>query len=392
MKKFLVLGLACLFLMSISIEIVTAFDTKLASGSEYITIDDCRKAGLKWIQANYPEGAEISGIVPIKNLDDQLNGYCVSFSCGNKDAGYLVLNARKDCDTYIREFCLDGSGIYTNLVYDSQVRSNIEETIYSTEPFMYAIKYEDEKGVHFYNSDSSVLSAEKEYSRFGGINYYGEEQPSDASRGESNKEEYYDAFFNGSSLTNYTTSNNKAITGCENYTPFTGSYLRTGTNTGNCGPTAAANICGYYNSRGKTSILINGNIIPTYDELCTRVGFDINGTGGTTYSNLQVGLRTYVQMRTYTCAISDYASDSWARFKSDFDANKPNLIYIRGNVLENGTWTTVGHFVVGVGYRVLNDGTRYIRVYDGWNSSTNRFLQFDADSLTTFKGASVSVT
>lgn len=168
--------------------------------------------------------------------------------------------------------------------------------------------------------------------------------------------------------------------------------LRTGTNTGNCGPTAAMNMCGYYYSRGKTNIYTNSNVSDTYDALVIAVGFDPYGSGSTSYSNLKTGLRNYIQGRSYTVSVNGYLFNTWANFKNDFDANKPNLIFIEGNKLVGNTWTTVGHFIIGIGYRIMNDGTRYVRIYDGWKASSNRFIHFDSDTLSTFKGASVVVS
>ena len=171
------------------------------------------------------------------------------------------------------------------------------------------------------------------------------------------------------------------------------SELRNGTNTGNCGPTAAANLCALYYSKGKTNILIDGDIDETYSALVTAVSFNENGTEGTYYSNLKSGIRNYVRGRSYSISINDYLFDTWGNFKGDFDDNKSNIIFIEGRKKnEAGQWITVGHFVVGIGYRVMNDGTRYVRIYDGWNKSNNRFLHFDADSLVTFCGASVSIS
>ena len=53
-------------------------DTSSTTG--YITTNECMLAGEKWIKANYPEGTKVSSIIPIKDLDDRLNGYCIKFS------------------------------------------------------------------------------------------------------------------------------------------------------------------------------------------------------------------------------------------------------------------------------------------------------------------------
>lgn len=156
-----------------------------------------------------------------------------------------------------------------------------------------------------------------------------------------------------------------------------------------------------YYSKGKTNILIDGDIIKTYAALVTAVGFNKDDTGpnndgngsGTYHSNLKSGLKSYLQSRSYSLSIIDYVFNLWINFKSSYDLGNCNIIFIEGNHLNReGEWEQVGHFVVGVGYRIMNDGTRYIRVYDGWNNSNSRFIHFDSDSLTQFKGSSMVVS
>lgn len=370
-----------------------AFAANSNTVSDYITIDECKIAGEKWIAANYPEDTVIASIIPIKDLDEQLNGYCINFISGAEPAGYLVLNANKNCNSYIREFSLDGYGIFTQLATRSRANTNVENVIYSTNPFEYAVKYNIGDEELFYNSDSSVMTVEEEKAVFDGATFFNPTELAIADDGgSSSKEEYYDAFFDASDLTSFTTGNNKFVIGSTGFKPYTMGDLCTGTNTGNCGPTAATNICGYYNSRGKTNILKNGSVSDTYDALVTAVGFDKDGTGDTKYYNLKSGLSSYVKGQSYSITINSYLTHSWSDFKRDFDADKLNIIFIKGNKLVDGKWTTVGHFVVGIGYRIMNDGTRYVGVYDGWNASSNRFLCFDADSVTTFNGASVVIS
>ena len=243
-----------------------------------------------------------------------------------------------------------------------------------------------------YNSDNSFLTKDIEMQRYtcNGKNTEAKNVKEDSSRGD--KEEYYTAFFYGTSLTNYTSDNNKCITGADSFTPFRMVELCTGTNHNNCGPTAAMNMCGYYYSLGKTNMYTNSSVSDTYDALVIAVGFPPNGSGNTSYSNLKNGLKNYIQGRSYAVSVNGYLFNTWNNFKNDFDANKPNLNFIEGYKYENNTWNVAGHFVVGIGYRILNDGTRYVRIYDGWKASSNRFIHFGSDTLVTFKGASVVVS
>lgn len=389
----LVLSLAMLFTCA-SVAFAADLDTP-ASSEEYITIDECMIAGEKWIMANYPEGTTVSSIVPIKNLDGKLNGYCINFADDNGPAGYLVLNAAKYYDSYIREFAIDGPRIYEQLVSEVPTRGSVENVIYSTDPFEYAVKCSTGGEDLYYNSDSSVFTAEEELSVFGATDFFGASNLAVASV-DGNKKDYHDAFFDGDNMSGYTPVTNKTVTGSTSFTPYTMKELRIGTNKNNCGPTAAANICGYYYSRGKTGLYTNDNIYDTYEVLSYLVGFNSSTENSTTFvGSLKIGLSTYVENHSYSISMTSYALNTWSNYKRGFDANELNLILIKGNRLnDNGVWTTEGHFIVGIGYRTMTDGTRFIRVYDGWESSSNRFLNFDAgsDSIISFYGTTIDIS
>lgn len=391
MKKILCFMLTAVMLLSMTTSVFAAGIVPVEN-TELITVKECYLAGEKWISANYDNETIISSIIPIKSLDDEINGYCINFSKSGTPMGYLVLNAAKYSTSYIREFAFSGNGIYEQLIESSNIDANTEEAIYSTNPYEYALKFTEAGISKIYNCDATVLSMDAAKTAYITNSSAYETQTADT-RSSNEKEEYYDSFFYGSSLTSYKDANDKVIPGADEFTPYKMSTLRTGTNTGNCGPTAATNLVALYYSKGKTNILVDGNINKTYKELVTAVSFDENGTSGTQYSNLQSGVKSYVKGRSYNITVSDYLFDTWANFKGDFDNNKSNIIFIEGNKKDdNGNWITVGHFVIGVGYRIMNDGTKYVRVYDGWYSSNNRFLQFDSESVTTFKGASVNIS
>lgn len=59
---------------------------------------------------------------------------------------------------------------------------------------------------------------------------------------------------------------------------------------------------------------------------------------------------------------------------------------------DDGTWLGAGHFVVGVGFLRMQDGTNYIHVYDGWNGSTYRYYNPNATSMDWTRGVSVRIS
>lgn len=78
-----------------------------------------------------------------------------------------------------------------------------------------------------------------------------------------------------------------------------------------------------------------------------------------------------------------------------FDAGCPNIIFIKGHKYDTASkeWTTVGHNVVGIGYRVSKDEKLYfIQVCDGWNPTGERYVKYNTDTITLFKGAVVDVS
>lgn len=375
--------------------------SEVVDNENYITIDDCRVAGKKWIIANYPEGTEIKDIIPILNLNNSLEGYCINFSTNSVDAGYLVLNADKYAESYVKEFALDGTGIFETLVEEIPIKSRAATittpVIYSTNPYQYAIKYSQGDEELFYNSDTRVLKRASEmetYEQGDSLNYAALSQQNEDGQ---SKEEYYDSFFNDDDFTSYVWDADVAIFDATYFTPFTMDALVNGTNLSNCGPTAAMNIIKYYfDKHHKKNMFLNNSLADTYSAIINAVGFDKDDEEGKGiyYDKLQSGLKSYISGRGYTVKIGDYWFDWWSDFTRDFDGGYPNLIFIEGNKYDNinKKWITVGHFVVGIGYRVSSDGKQFVRVCDGWNATNKRFVLFKSDSISKFKGAVVDVS
>ena len=165
MKTLLALVLSVSFLFSFSG--VKASSTEISNQNEYITEEECMLAGNKWIRANYSNRTCISDIIQVRNIDGTLSGYCINFELNGEPAGYLLLNAEKYCDEYIREFSFDGEGIYECLVQNAKscaakTVSRETEVIYVTNPYEYAIKVNVGADVLFYNSNNSFLPTELE--------------------------------------------------------------------------------------------------------------------------------------------------------------------------------------------------------------------------------------
>ena len=360
---------------------------------DYNTVDDCRLAGEKWITANYSEGTEIRDIIPIRNLNGNLAGYCIDFSTNGAPAGYLVLDANRYADSYILEFSFDGNGIFDELSANVSTMAraeSVERTIYATTPYQYAIKFSNNGDAVFYNNDSTIMSYANEVNRYGETIVVNDTTESCASVLDA--KDFRDEFFYGYKLTGYESINDVCITGGDSFTPHTMRELLTGTNTENCVPTAATNICDFYAKKRNKTGLIRTNVQTTYNALVTKTYFDIYGSEGALYSYFKKGLKSYIEEQGYTVKIGDYWLDLWSDFKRDFDGGYPNAMAIYGTILVDGEPEDAGHAVVGIGYRILNDDTKYIRVYDGWNASNSRFVKFKSNVISKIEGAVVDIT
>lgn len=363
--------------------------------SNLITMEQCQIAGEKWLLCNYNDGTEIRDIIPIKSLDETLNAYCINYVKNSQPNGYLVLNADINSTSFIREFALDGNGIYEQLLENCAITTrSVENVIYSTNPFEYAIKFKEAGVEKFYNSNSIVMLSSEQKKHYLSENIYVTSNEASTNNAARNKTEYSNSFFSGSVLTSYQYDDDYLIMSATNYTPYIMSAVRNGTNSENCGPTAVLNIVGIKRNGGWHSIILNESITDTYADIVTKTGFNKNGTSGITYAKAKSGLKAYVESRNFNITINDYWFDRFSDFKEDFDDDKMNLMYIRGYSYDSGSnsWEDVGHFIVGIGYRIMEDGSRYIRVCDGWNATNNRFLNFDSNALTVLQGTSVEIS
>lgn len=207
------------------------------------------------------------------------------------------------------------------------------------------------------------------------------------------KKKLGEGFFDEENFDAYNIKVDFSIPGALKVNPRLMSDLATGTNTGNCAPTAAFNlVCYLKEGRGLSNVFIDNDEEKTYAELVSKMGFNENGVDGVNYDMLQSGLKSYLEDRGYKVKIGDYLYDWWSDFKRDFDGGYPNLMLLQGNDYKDDKWIIIGHFVVGVGYLIMNDNSRYIRVYDGWFESTKRFIGFDHKGFTSIKGAVVDVS
>lgn len=155
---------------------------------------------------------------------------------------------------------------------------------------------------------------------------------------------------------------------------------------GNCGPTAMLNLIKYYAFCRNMIKLINVNLSYTYNSLVSACNYN-PATGGLTATDAKNGLKSYVQSRGYSFSATDYWWDTFNWFKDDINNNWTVYVSVRGYDYQP---KEVGHAVVAIGYIEYSNGSRYLRVMDGWRNNTDRYVIFD-DHFVSVKGIVIKI-
>lgn len=99
----------------------------------------------------------------------------------------------------------------------------------------------------------------------------------------------------------------------------------------------------------------------------------INSVGTWFYSSMSQ-LFTKAKLQAFWDKLSDFVSD------------------ILDTRTESEKWVEVGHAIVAVGYREYTNGDNYLRVYDGWNDTADKYIWFNSDYFTSIKGTKIEVS
>lgn len=144
-----------------------------------------------------------------------------------------------------------------------------------------------------------------------------------------------------------------------------------------CAPTAATNIMLYWykkNSLTYGSLRKNGDSTwnDTFVEYHRLMG--TTSTNGTLNNKLKSAYITYLSNAGFSPTVTYYSSASWNNIKTEIDANYPFHLVVQGH------YKYGDHSLVGLGYMQYRYETyntlysRYIRVADGFVSSSSRFI------------------
>jgi hypothetical protein len=159
-----------------------------------------------------------------------------------------------------------------------------------------------------------------------------------------------------------------------------------------CGPTALANVMGYWADRGYPSLVADGSAgeyRSAIDQLAALMG--TSGDGWTRWP-IDDDVRNYAAAKGYSFQSSESANPPYGAFVGEIDAHRPAAVLFNGHV------TYGDHYVALLGYEYdANDPNyRYLVVHDSWgNTPVDARVQFGAGysliRLTTVVPPSVSV-
>lgn len=143
-----------------------------------------------------------------------------------------------------------------------------------------------------------------------------------------------------------------------------------------CAPTVATNIMYYwYNRNSSTYSALRKDSDNTW--LATFKNYhslmETTATNGTYNSKLQNAYSTYLKNAGFNNSTVTYSSSaSWNTMKTELDGNYPFHLIVQGHYFYGD------HSIVGLGYEEYKHSaltySRYIRVADGWSSSSGRFV------------------
>ena len=214
-----------------------------------------------------------------------------------------------------------------------------------------------------------------------------------------------DGIYSFSQLPGYTTSINH-ITGLPGFVPRTSTYFDADS-SGNCTHTAMMNAIRYYKEcKGFNKIYWANNEQWAYDRIVAwlEVGGYANNDGSLKTADITTvfnyGYNNYLNEvnnsngANYAITIDKYKYNYWSDFTRDIGLGYPILVYFMAYTNYSPTDNTkIAHEVLAVGYctrRVGDDNIKYLNVYDGWSTSTTRYMKFDY--YLNVQGHSINIT
>ena len=395
-KKFVTLLMSFLFavIITASLSPLAVFaQTQGKELSDTVSIEECEQAAKIWLSRNYTDDTQTDEIIPIM-AGDKVMSYCVNFKNSSGPNGYVVFDAYRYTTEIVSEFALSGKGIYDTLYANAGITevtpytsgtstANVEKVIYSLGAYEYAVS-ENNSGSKFYTSYGTSISSTD-------INEIGE----DVKAVKENTlisplidTDYRDNMVWGNTL--YGTFESKTISDADSFIPSTSDdYRPINGCENNCGPTAAANILNFYREKKGFSNL-GSSRQSVYDKIIGASGWNEYGKERTTASEMKEAMNKVVKSAGYKFYRDTYLYDKWSTWKRDLDKDHPVYTSFRGYRNDDyGNRVKKGHAVVAVGYREYSNGLNYLRIFDGWYSTNDRYLLFNSSTITGKDGVHV---
>lgn len=360
-------------LVVLAIVMICTFVFPVSAESPHLVRQRVIDVAKVWAKSAYEDSVSIKDVIEMCDCDDNTIGYCISYKHGNQDMGYIVIDINRPVEECIVEYCLEGENIYYSLLENAEKKSNGRALghglkIYCYQPFAYAIAVEEDGNSLYYTSTGEALSESS----------FKENSISNSTI--VDKVSIYSGIVNAADVFLSEIVSTDVINGTlSNLTPITTDEF--GDYENNCGPTALTNvIIIYYQLYNKTDLYRSNNLEWTYDRLVAWLevkGYYTPETG-TSREGYSYALTNYVheQSANYYVECSPFPTSYMSEFVEEFGRNFPVLTSITSGEGEDA----VGHAVVAIGYVTRASGNtlfRYLRVLDGWNHTTQRYLNYD---------------
>lgn len=362
-----------------------------------------------WINTQYSQETKVNEIIPIIDGAEEVIGYSISFKENETPCGYVILDMSDNYDSNpIVEYSLDGIDPYTAMSNSATKKfSKIEaktlksKKLRSETFYNYGIELATEQGYKVYSSSDGLVSKDI-YDKNAKIKTSKiTEVKKESQNNKKNEKEYikastnfWDAWLDTAPGTAKTT---KTITKASSFVSlnmsqmpsYSGSGYTAGYyEEGNCGPTSLTIIVKYWDEcRGMSNLLKSNSVTTTYKRLSKLSGY--TPVEGTVTANLISAIKDYAKEQGYTAKVSNYLFDTWSNFKGDLDGNKTIFLSVGG---KDADGVELGHASVVFGYRITTDGSKYLRIANCWDTSTNRYIKFKPSELSWFNGYAVSIT
>lgn len=329
-------------------------------------------------------------IVPMYAEDDEVSAYMITFAKGERQRGYAVIDARNNQgqvieysygeDNFIEEakdkICEDKKEEKSARVYYLGGLSYVMRTKKGKKTAYTEITTSDTKRV------SGISETQKDI-------YYKSEPRNGAII--TNPKGYVSGTILSSKVYDVPGSLNKGQTGIRKYKSYTvvGDY----STESNCTPTAATNLLYHWSSLNSSKYgKLKNN---TWSNTCNHlyVLMKTNRERGTNQRYVAKAMEIYCKNRGFKCRAATYTDKRKGNAViEELNHDRPCIFYVDKHA------TYRNHAMLALGYEkykykkgktTVTDN--YIRVADGWDGRSNRFIWGGIDSALNYTSVAISV-